>query len=137
VATARSANHEELDDLIGRWTAGLPLATLEKVLAEAGVPATRIFTMADIFADPHYRARGAIVRAPDPDLDTVAMANVVPRLSETPGQVRHAGHDIGGDTRRVLRDLLGLSAEQIDTLQAQGVIDCASPCAATGDETRP
>ncbi len=137
VATARSANHEELDDLIGRWTASLPLATLETLLEKAGVPATRIFTMADIFADPHYKARGAIVRAPDPDFDTVAMANVVPRLSETPGQVRHAGHDIGGDTRRVLQELLGMPEEAIDALQAQGVIGCASPSTATENAIQP
>jgi crotonobetainyl-CoA:carnitine CoA-transferase CaiB-like acyl-CoA transferase len=122
VATARSAHHEELDDIIGRWTASLPLATLEKVLEEAGVPATRIFTIADIFGDPHYRARGSIVHAPDPDFDTVAMAAVVPRLSRTPGEVRHAGRRIGEDTREVLRTLLGLDDARLDDLQAKGVI---------------
>ncbi|MCM2326585.1 MAG: CoA transferase [Lysobacter sp.] len=136
-ATARSANFEDLDDLIGRWTSGLPLETLEKTLAQAGVPATRIFTIADIFGDPHYRARGSIVRAPDPDLDGVAMAVPVPRLSATPGRVNHAGHDIGGDTRRVLQEVLGLPAEQIDTLQAQGVIGCANPRAEAKAATAP
>jgi len=125
-ATARSAHHEALDDLIGRWTATLPLADLERALAQAGVPATRIFTIADIFGDPHYQARGSIVRAPDPDLDTVAMAAVVPRLSATPGGVRHAGHAVGADTRRVLADLLGMSAGQLDALEAQGVIGGAT-----------
>ncbi len=85
-ATARSANYEDLDDLIGQWTASLPLETLESILAQAGVPATRIFTIADIFNDPHYQARGSIVQAPDADLGTVAMAAVVPRLSATPGR---------------------------------------------------
>ena len=80
------------------------------MLAEALVPATRIFTIADIFGDPHYRARGAIVEAPDEELGGIAMANVVPRLSDTPGAVRHAGHRIGQDTRRVLAELLGLQA---------------------------
>ena len=85
-----------------------------------------IFTIADIFRDPHYAARGSIVRAPDPELDGVAMANVVPRLSRTPGRVRHAGHDVGGDTRRVLGEILGLPPGEIDALQAQGVIACGS-----------
>lgn len=137
VATARSANHEELDDIIGRWTASLPLATLETLLEKAVVPATRIFTMADIFADPHYQARGTIVRAPDPDLGTVAMAAVAPRLSATPGEIRHAGHDIGGDTRRVLQQLLGMPEEAIDALQAQGVIGCASPSTPTENAIQP
>ena len=121
-ATARSRHHEALDDLVARWTASLPLAHLEKVLAEAGVPATRVFTIADIFGDPHYRARQAIVEAPDDALGGIAMANVVPRLSDTPGAVRHAGHRTGQDTRRVLAELLGLQDPQLDALAAAGVI---------------
>jgi crotonobetainyl-CoA:carnitine CoA-transferase CaiB-like acyl-CoA transferase len=121
-ATARSANHEDIDDIIARWTSASPLAYLEQVLEAAGVPATRIYTIADIFGDPHYRARGAIVRAADEELGTVAMANVVPRLSATPGAVRHAGHRVGADTRRVLQERLGLSAETLDSLEAAGVI---------------
>ncbi len=121
-ARQRSAHHEEIDDLVGRWTAALPLARIERILEEAAVPATRIFTIADIFADPHYRARGSIVHAPDADVGSVAMANVVPRLSATPGAVRHAGHHVGEDTREVLRTLLGLDDARLDALQARGVI---------------
>ena len=121
-ARARSEHHEDIDDLIARWTSTQPLAELERILAAAAVPATRIYTIADIFGDPHYRARGAIVNAPDEDLGTVAMANVVPRLSETPGAVRYAGHATGQDTRRVLKDVLGLASEQLDALARDGVI---------------
>ncbi len=121
-ATARSRYHEALDDLVARWTASHPLAHLENVLAESGVPATRVFTIADIFGDPHYRARQAIVEAPDEALGGIAMANVVPRLSDTPGAVRHAGHRTGQDTRRVLAELLGLQDPQLDALAAAGVI---------------
>ncbi len=121
-AVERSRHHEAIDDLIGRWTARHDLAELEKKLQEANVPATRIFTIADIFADPHYQARGALVRAPDDDLGEVAMAAPVPRLSATPGTVRHAGRRIGQDTRRVLAELLGLGEADLDRLQAGGVI---------------
>ncbi|MEO5695169.1 MAG: CoA transferase [Usitatibacter sp.] len=121
-ATTRSANYEAIDDLISQWTSSLPLAELEKTLDAAGVPATRIFTIADIFGDPHYKARGSIAQAPDPDLGTVAMANVVPRLSATPGAIRHAGRETGGDTRQVLSELLGMDDETLDALEAQGVI---------------
>jgi crotonobetainyl-CoA:carnitine CoA-transferase CaiB-like acyl-CoA transferase len=99
------------------------------------VPATRIFTMADIFRDPHYRERQAIVAAPDDDLGSVAMANVVPRLSRTPGSVTHSGHRVGQDTRRVLTEILHYSNERLDALQAAGVIACdpraKTPSAAT------
>ena len=121
-ARVRSEHHEAIDDLIARWTSTKPLTELERVLEKAAVPATRIYTIADIFGDPHYRARGAIAAAPDEDLGTVAMANVVPRLSATPGAVRHAGHATGQDTRRVLADVLGLSEEVIDGLVRDGVI---------------
>jgi crotonobetainyl-CoA:carnitine CoA-transferase CaiB-like acyl-CoA transferase len=121
-ARARSDHHEEVDDMLARWTSSHPLAHLESVLAAAGVPATRIYTIADIFGDAHYRARGSIVDAPDDDLGTVAMANVVPRLSATPGAVRHSGHATGQDTQRVLRELLGLSDEQLQALERAGVI---------------
>lgn len=124
-ARARSEHQEAIDDCIARWTSTKPLAELEPLLAQAGVPATRIFTIADIFQDPHYQARGSIFPAPDSDFGTVAMANVVPRLSRTPGRIQHAGHATGEDTRRVLSQWLGFSEERLDALAREGVIPAA------------
>jgi len=127
-ATARSDHHEALDALIAEWTATLTLSELETTLEAHDVPASRIFTMTDIFRDPHYRARNTIVAAPDDDLGSVAMANVAPRLSGTPGRVVHGGRRIGQDTRAVLRDLLDYANDRLDALHAAGVIACeASP----------
>lgn len=123
-AVARSENHEAIDDLIAQWTSRHPLAELEAALEKALVPATRVYTIADIFGDRHYRERGSIVAAPDDELGSVSMAAPVPRLSATPGAVRHAGHRTGQDTRRVLAELLGYSAERIDALAGAGVIAC-------------
>ena len=123
-AVDRSANHEAIDDNIGRWTAARPLAEIEAILGRAGVPATRIFTIADIFADPHYKARGSIVAAPDAELGTVAMAEAVPRLSATPGGVTHAGGRVGTDTAEVLRRLLGYDEQRIAALAAERIIYC-------------
>ena len=126
-ATDRSAHADEIDDLIARWTRSHPLVHLEQVLERAAVPAMRIFTIADIFADPHYRARGTIVHAPDEDLGTVAMAQVAPRLSETPGEVRHAGRHLGQDSRHVLQQWLSMDPATLDALQREGVVmDAAS-----------
>ncbi len=136
-ATARSAHHEEIDDVIGRWTSRHPLAELERSLEAAAVPATRIFTIADIFGDAHYRSRGSIVNAADDELGTVAMANVVPRLSATPGRVRHSGHRVGEDTRRVLADILALDDERLDELEARGIIRGDTARAATPESTAP
>ena len=124
-AIARSRNHEALDEAIANWTSSLPLETVERALERHDVPATRIFTMADIFGDPHYRARGSIVEAPDDDLGSVAMAAVVPRLTATPGGVRHAGHRVGQDTRRILASVLDYPQTRIDALEAHGAIACS------------
>jgi len=124
-AVSRSRHHQEIDDLIGQWTARHELAELESMLNDAGVPATRIYTMADIFADPHYAARGTIAYAFDEDrLGEVAMAAPVPRLSQTPGAIRHAGHRIGQDTRHVLSELLELSDAEIERLERKGIVGC-------------
>ena len=83
--------------------------------------------MADIFRDAHFAARSAIVEAPDEELGSIRMANVVPRLSATPGRVRHAGSGlVGQDTRNVLASILGLSEAAIDRLQADGIVACAA-----------
>jgi crotonobetainyl-CoA:carnitine CoA-transferase CaiB-like acyl-CoA transferase len=121
-ATLRSDNFEAVDDAIARWTSAHPLTDLERILGAASVPATRVFTIADIFADPHYRARGSIVSAPDDDLGSVAMAGAVPRLSVTPGRVRASGHRLGQDTREVLREWLDLAPDEIERMIAAGVI---------------
>lgn len=124
-AIARNEHHAALDEIISRWTQGLPLGELEATLEAAGIPATRIFTLADIFRDPHYRARRSIVDAPDQNMGTVAMPAVVPRLSETPGAIRHAGRTVGEDTQSVLHDVLGYSVATIDSLARAGTIALA------------
>ena len=118
----RNRNNDALDEIIEAWTQSLPLAELESILQHASVPATRIFTIADIFNDPHYRARNSIVAAPDDNMGSVAMAAVVPRLSATPGAVRHAGREIGRDTRSVLGEVLELGPGDIDALVREGVV---------------
>ncbi|MGB6105574.1 MAG: CaiB/BaiF CoA-transferase family protein [Pusillimonas sp.] len=119
---ARSHNEDEMDALVEEWARSLPMATLERLLDEAGVPASRIFNLEDIFSDPHYRARNMLVEPEDRELGPVAMANVVPRLSRTPGAVRWSGHDVGQDTVQILTDELGLSPEQIAELSEAHVI---------------
>ena len=120
LAMARVENQDELDDIIGDWTSGYMLGELEPMLHERDVPASRVFTMADIFGDPHFAARGTIVHAPDALLGSIAMPAPAPRLSATPGEVRHAGRDVGADTVEVLRSIAGLNAAEINTLLETG-----------------
>ncbi len=119
---ARSANEESLDDIIGAWVAARPLDEVSAALNEGGVPAAPIYTIEDIFKDEHYRAREMLVRVPDETFGSVALPGVVPKLSATPGGIRHAGHGVGEDTVDVLSDVLGLSEEQIEALERDRVI---------------
>lgn len=120
----RAENAAALDDIVAGWTLALPLEAIEQVLRNAEVPATRIFTMADIFRDPHYAARGTIAEVPDDSLGTVRLAQVTPRLTGTPGEIRHAGRRVGTDTRTVLAEI-GYAPEEINRLARSGVVALA------------
>jgi len=131
----RSKNREFLDPLLGAWTSKFTLAELESILEDINVPASKIFTLEDIFRDPHYSARKAIVEVEDDDLGPVALAAVVPRLSETPGAIRHSGRRVGADTSDILKELTGLNDEEITRLNDAGIIYCAPKQATNISET--
>jgi formyl-CoA transferase len=91
------------------------------VLDSVGVPAGRIYTVADIAADPHYAARGMLQQLTLPGGDTVTVPGIVPKLSRTPGGQHRIAPALGQDTNAVMREL-GLSEEQIAGLRSRGVI---------------
>ncbi|MFD3326633.1 CaiB/BaiF CoA transferase family protein [Streptomyces sp. NPDC058701] len=119
---ARGAHQSELDDIVTTWTAGHEAQALLAALHRAGVPAGKTFTASDMLTDPHFAAREAIVRLPHPDFGEIPMQNVVPKLSATPGGVRWAGPELGAHNDEVYGGLLGLGAEQLEKLTADGVI---------------
>ncbi|MEV4205030.1 CaiB/BaiF CoA transferase family protein [Nocardia salmonicida] len=119
---ARGARMTELDDLIAAWTATFETEELLAQLHAAGVPAGRIFTARDMFTDPHFAAREAIVRLAHPEFGELPMQNVFPKLSETPGSVRHPGPELGEHNQDVYSGLLGLDEKAIGRLAADGVI---------------
>ncbi|WP_370617834.1 CaiB/BaiF CoA transferase family protein [Mumia sp. Pv 4-285] len=119
---ARGASMDELDALIARWTAQIDAEDLLERLNDGGVPAGRIYRARDMLDDPHFAAREAIVRLQHPDLGEFAVQNVAPKLSETPGSVRHLGPELGEHNDDVYRDLLGMDDDQLTTLREAGVI---------------
>ncbi|MGW4794062.1 CaiB/BaiF CoA transferase family protein [Nonomuraea sp. NPDC004297] len=119
---ARGEHMAELDGLVAAWTATLPAGELLRTLHEGGVPAGRIYTAADMFADPHFAAREAIVRVPHPEFGELAMQNVVPKLSATPGAVRTPGPELGRHNDEVYGGLLGLTGAELAGLREKGVI---------------
>ncbi len=119
---ARAENTAACDDIVSAWTASLDIAQVEQALDAAKVPAARIYTVADIFADPHYRARDMLVDVEDDVLGTVTLAGIVPKLGNTPGRIGWVGRDTGADTKDVLRDELELSEADIEALARAGII---------------
>ncbi|MEU4240111.1 CoA transferase [Actinoplanes sp. NPDC026619] len=119
---ARGATMEELDVLIAEWTAKYAAEDLLSKLHEAGVPAGRIFRAKDMFADPHFQAREAIVTVPHPDFGEIPMQNATPRLSETPGAVRTAGPALGEHNDEIYGGLLGLDETERARLRQTKII---------------
>ncbi len=119
---ARGANREVLDSIVSAWSATIPAGEVLQLLHAAGVPAGRVYQAKDMFADPHFAAREAIVRLVHPILGEFPVQNVAPKLSATPGSVRSLGPDLGADNDTVYQEWLGMSDEEIASLRADGVI---------------
>jgi formyl-CoA transferase len=120
---SRGRHQAELDALIGEWTKTLTIDEVEALMIEHGVPAGKLYRPQDMLDDPHFQAREAIIDLPHPRWGTVKMQNVFPKLSKTPGTVRHAAPPtIGHDNDSVYADVLGMSAGEIADLKARGVI---------------
>ncbi len=117
----RVARVEELDAAIGAWAATLDTEEALRVLERAEVPAGRIYTAADIAADPHYAARGMLETVRMADGSDLAVPGFVPKLSETPGGHRRNAPALGQDTDAVLREV-GLSDAQIAALRQRGIV---------------
>ncbi len=112
---------DDIDAAIGAWAGARQATEVLQVLEQAGVPAGRIYTIADIAADPHYAARGMLDQVQLDDGTAVAVPGFVPKLSRTPGRHRRNAPALGQDTESVLREV-GVSQQQIDALRARGVI---------------
>ncbi|HDS1787620.1 carnitine dehydratase [Pseudomonas putida] len=117
----RAAQCELLDEAITQWSSKLPIDAVLEALEKAEVPAGRIYSVADIVADPHYQARDMILNAELPGGATVKMPGIVPKLSDTPGRINWQGPSLGQHTQSVLGDL-GLPDEMIKRLKDEGVV---------------
>ena len=95
---------QALDAIVAAWTCLHDGPTLEAMLLQAEVPSTRVYTIADIFQDPHFAARQMLPKVPHPVLGHTVQSGVVPRLSATPGGIRHTGPALGADTEAVRRE---------------------------------
>jgi formyl-CoA transferase len=117
----RVAHRDEIDEAIDEWTRARDIAAVLQALDRAGVPAGRVYTVADIAQDPQYAAREMITRLAAFDNEMVAVPAVVPKLSDTPGAVRVRAPKLGEHTDEVLREL-GFPVDRIGRLRESGVI---------------
>jgi formyl-CoA transferase len=119
---ARVEHVEQLDEVIGEWVGRHTLQEAMAAFEAHEAAAAPIYDIREIFADLQYRSRGTLVRVPDDQLGDVVLPEVQPRLSVTPGAVRHAGLPLGAANAEVLGGELGLSEDEMDTLRREGVI---------------
>ncbi|WP_027779050.1 CaiB/BaiF CoA transferase family protein [Paraburkholderia caledonica] len=110
-----------LDEAIAAWTSHHSTNDVLAALERAEVPAGRIYSVADIVSDPHYQARDMLLQAQLPGGASVKMPGIVPKLSDTPGEVRWQGPTLGEHTGSVLSEL-GFATEEIERLRREGAV---------------
>jgi len=117
----RDARRDEIYGLIDDWCAGHDEADVLAMLAAAEVPSSRIYSAADMFADPQFIARQMIESARFPDGKEFKIPGIVPKLTETPGSTEWLGAALGEHTDAVLTEL-GYTTARIATLRGDGAI---------------
>lgn len=120
---ARHAHNDALDEAIGGWTVSRTADEIETTLQAAGVPVHRASTTVDVLADPQLAHRGHFVMVDHPVVGTVPVENARSILSATPAAITRAAPTYGQDNEYILRELLGLSGEEIVDLVAAGALD--------------
>ena len=110
----------ELDHAIGQWTKTVSTTKAVEMLDLAAVPAGRIYTVADIANDPHYKARENIQTIQMQDGSKVDVPGVIPKLSRTPGSIKTLAPEIGQNTDEILKSI-GLTDDQVASLKERGI----------------
>ena len=96
---------------------------LDAMLAEANVVSAGVYSAADMYDDPHFRERGLIVDLEDPEIGTMPVPGITPKLSETPGGIRWGGKwEVGADNEEVWCGLVGLTQGELGRLQEAGIV---------------
>lgn len=117
----RVAHEGEIDAALSAWTGSLDADRVLAILEEAQVPAGPIYSVADMLADPHFRARG-LFEPVEIDGKPLKIPAIAPRLTTTPGRTDWPGPALGAHNREVFGELLGLDAEKLAALRERGVI---------------
>ncbi len=122
VSRAREENAAALLDAVRAWAARKTRAEIETLAAQHEFSAARVTSARDHVEDPHWQARGQVVRTDDPIYGEVWNYGSPPKLSATPARVKWTAKPLGLDNDYVFRDILGLTSAEIKELEAEGVI---------------
>jgi formyl-CoA transferase len=118
----RAPHAERIDKIINARTGQLTTQELLARLTAVGIPHGQIYAAPDIAEDEHYADRQTILRPEVPGHGRVAMPAPIPRLTRTPGAVRHVGPDLGAHTEQILSEYAGLTPDEITELRLDGVV---------------
>lgn len=118
----RDAERDEVDRTVGEWTAQYDRAELIGICDKYQVPCGPVSSIAEIFEDEHYKARENIAYVDDPRVGELAVPNVCPRMSDTPGGIDWLGPEVGAHTDEILKERLALSEAEIAALRDKGIV---------------
>ena len=117
----RTRNLVEIDTIVAEWMLDLPIAEVATLLDREEVPFSKVYSIADVKEDPHFKARGALIELQDDKLGPIPAPGVVPRFTGREAAIPRVGPDTGADNSAVYSSL-GLSPEDLDSLKREGVI---------------
>jgi formyl-CoA transferase len=118
---ARVERRAEVDAIVGDWFGSRGAKEIQRLCDANGVPVSPVNNIADIFEDEHFAAREMLVEVEHTTLGKVAVPGIVPKFSKTPGEIRHAGPELGEHNEEVYGEL-GLDKEELFRLREEGVI---------------
>jgi crotonobetainyl-CoA:carnitine CoA-transferase CaiB-like acyl-CoA transferase len=118
----RLAARDQVNQIVIDWVGSLDRADVIQICLDHQVPVGKVNSIADIFEDEHYQARGNLVRIEEDGLGEVTVPGVIPTLSETPGRITNLGPTMGDATYEILRELLGITPDEIKRLRSRRII---------------
>ena len=118
----RAKNMKYLDEQIEQWTKTMDIDSALKILDEYKIPAGKIYSVEDMFSDPHFEARDMIQSVKIDEKDDLKVPGIMPKFSKTPGKIKWAGKGLGADNKEIYHDVLGFSTKQIEEMEGNGII---------------
>ena len=121
-AGERVKHADMIDAPVAEWIGARPMEEVSAAFQAAGAALAPVYDIEQLMNDPHVQDRDMITTIEDDDLGPLKMQNLIFRMGNTPGSIRHGGRRLGQDTGDVLDELLGISGDKLDELRENGVI---------------